>query len=208
MIYAENIYDRIFLRELTTSFIHSNRLHVCCLFFCSSRCTINCSPMCTNIHYNYNLYRTYWWKWLKIINNPYTRSCKTASGCTYFLRNTLVERWVRDWTHRGWLEVSRTYRAELLRWVRKTSSHPKCVQSRTHRTWKCVSFLSLATLVKMYREFYFIHYIISRFDYKHFRGQHTIESNYMQAEKYITILPYSWRENACLCTKILQKFII
>ena len=208
MIYAEIIYDRIFLRELTTSFIHSNRLHVCCLFFCSSRCTINFSPMCTNINYNYNLYRTYWWKWLKNIDNPYTRSCKTASGCTYFIRNTLVGRWVRDWTHRGWLEVSRTYRAELLRRVRKTFSHPKCVQSRTHRTCKCVSFLSLATSFKLYREFYFIQYIISRFDNKHFRGQHTIESNYMQAEKYITILLYSWRENACLCTKILQKFII
>ena len=182
MIYAENIYDRIFLRELTTSFIHSNRLHVCCLFFCSSRCTINCSPM--------------------------TMCCKTPSGCTYFIRNTLVGRWVRDWTHRGWLEVSRTYRAELLRWVRKTSSHPKCVQSRTHRTWKCVSFLSHATSVKMYGGFYFIQYIISRFDNKYFRGQHTIESNYTQAEKYCTILPYSLRENACLCTKILQNFII
>ena len=147
-------------------------------------------------------------KMTKNIDNPYTRSCKTASGCTYFIKNTLVGRWVRDSTHRGWREVSRTYRAELLRWVRKTSSHPKCVQSRTHRTWKCVSFLSLATSFKMYREFYFIQYIISRFDNKHSKGQHTIEPNYMQAEKYIIILPYSWRENACLCTKILQKFII
>ena len=30
----------------------------------------------------------------------------------YFITNILAGRWVRDWTHRGWLEVSRTYRAK------------------------------------------------------------------------------------------------
>ena len=34
----------------------------------------------------------------------------------------------------------------------------------THPTYKCVSFLSHATSIKMYRGFYFIQYIISRFD--------------------------------------------
>ena len=37
----------------------------------------------------------------------------------------------------------------------------------------------------MYRGFYFIQYIISRFDNKHFRGQHSVESNYMQAENAV-----------------------
>ena len=34
------------------------------------------------------------------------------------------------------------------RWVRETSSHPRCVQSRTHRTCKYVWFLSHAISVK------------------------------------------------------------
>ena len=83
------------------------------------------------------------------------------------------------------------YRAERGEFGKLPATRARRVQSRTHRTCKCVSFLSHATSVKMYRGFYFIQYIISRFDNKHFRGQHTIESNYMQAEKCCTILSYN-----------------
>ena len=53
------------------------------------------------------------------------------TGPLYNKHIILAWRWVRNWTHRGWLEVSR-----FARWVWETSGHPRCVQFRTHRTCK------------------------------------------------------------------------
>ena len=54
----------------------------------------------------------------------------------------LQVRWVRDWTHLGWLEVSRTHH-----------SHPRCVQSRTHRTCKYVCYKASCTRRKTQMSF-------------------------------------------------------
>ena len=65
-------------------------------------------------------YRPYWGLAPKISGTTPVKNMKIRL-CSSHLR----------WTHRGWLEVSRTHRAKR---VRETSSHPRCVQSRTHRT--------------------------------------------------------------------------
>ena len=44
-------------------------------------------------------------------------------------RTYLQVRCVGNWTYIGWLEVSRNFRKFQ---VREISSHPRCVQSRTH----------------------------------------------------------------------------
>jgi hypothetical protein len=74
---------------------------------------------------------------ITIITNTKDRPCT--------ITNILAGRWVRDWTHRFSNLPSEA------RWVRETSSHPRCVQSRTHRTCKYVWFLSHAISVKSWK---------------------------------------------------------